>query len=193
MSGSMVGILLSAILVNNVVFARFLGICPYLGVSKKTDTAVGMSAAVTFVMVLASSITWLIQRLVLDPFGLRYLQTIVFILVIASLVQIVELVLKKVSRPLYQALGIYLPLITTNCAILGVAILSIQNDYGFVQTVVFSLGSAIGFGIALVLFSSIRERLDLARVPKHLEGVPIALITAGILSLGFMGFAGLVK
>ncbi len=187
------GILLSAILVNNVVFARFLGICPYLGVSKKTDTALGMSAAVAFVMVLASTITWLIQQFVLNPFGLAYLQTIVFILVIASLVQIVELVLKKVSKPLYQALGIYLPLITTNCAILGVAILNIQNDYDLLQTVIFSLGSAIGFGLALVLFASIRERLELAAVPKHLKGVPIALITAGILSLGFLGFAGLVK
>ncbi len=187
------GILLSAILVNNVIFARFLGICPYLGVSKKTDTALGMSAAVMFVMVLASSLTWLIQRFVLEAFGLGYLQTIVFILVIASLVQIVELVLKKVSQSLYQALGIYLPLITTNCAILGVAILNIQNDYDLVQTVVFSIGSSAGFGLALVLFASLRERLELAAVPRYLKGVPIALITAGILSLGFMGFAGLVK
>ena len=186
-------ILLSAILVNNVVFARFLGICPYLGVSRKTDTAIGMSAAVTFVMVLATSITWLIHRLILRPLDLLYLQTIVFILVIASLVQIVELVLKKVSQGLYRALGIYLPLITTNCAILGVAILSVRNDYDLIETVVFSLGSAIGFGVALVLFASLRERLQLARVPQHLKGVPIALVTAGILSLAFMGFAGLIK
>ena len=186
-------ILLSAILVNNVVFARFLGICPYLGVSRKTDTSIGMSAAVTFVMVLATSITWLIHRLILRPLDLLYLQTIVFILVIASLVQIVELVLKKVSQGLYRALGIYLPLITTNCAILGVAVLSVRNDYDLSETVVFSLGSAIGFGVALVLFASLRERLQLARVPQHLKGVPIVLVTAGILSLAFMGFAGLIK
>lgn len=188
------GILLSAILVNNVVFARFLGICPYLGVSKKTDTALGMSAAVAFVMVLASTITWLIQQFVLNPFGLAYLQTIVFILVIASLVQIVELVLKKVSKPLYQALGIYLPLITTNCAILGVAILSLTESLpgsNYLMALLYGFASALGFTMALVIFAGLREHMELYDIPEDFKGVPIALITAGILAMGFMGFAGL--
>jgi electron transport complex protein RnfA len=183
----------ASVLVNNFVLSRFLGICPFLGVSKKTETALGMGMAVLFVMTVASVVTWFIQRFLLVPFGLEYLQTIAFILVIASLVQLVEMVVQKVSPALYQALGIFLPLITTNCAVLGVAVINVQRDFGFVQTVVFSAGAAIGFTLAIVLFAGLRERLELSRVPKAFEGTAIALVTAGLLSLAFMGFAGLVK
>ena len=186
-------LVVSAVLVNNFVLARFLGICPFLGVSKRIETAVGMGMAVIFVMTLASIITFLIQHFILNPLNLQYLQTIAFILVIASLVQLVEMIVQKTSPVLYQALGIFLPLITTNCAVLGVAILNIQKDLNFIQSIFFAVGASLGFTLALVLFAGLRERLDLCDVPKSLKGIPIALITAGILSLAFMGFAGLVK
>ncbi|TAJ14175.1 electron transport complex subunit RsxA [Marinilabiliaceae bacterium JC017] len=185
-------IVISAIFVNNIVLSQFLGICPFLGVSKKISTGVGMTGAVTFVMVIATIVTYLVQKLVLDPFGLAYLQTISFILVIAALVQLVEIILKKVSPPLYQALGVFLPLITTNCTILGVAIMTIQKDLNLVEAVVFSASTAVGFGLALITFAGIREQLELVDVPKGMRGTPIALIVAGLLALAFMGFAGLV-
>ncbi|MBO4993769.1 MAG: electron transport complex subunit RsxA [Alistipes sp.] len=185
-------IIIGAIFVNNVVFAQFLGICPFLGVSSKVDTSIGMGAAVTFVMALASIVAWSIQEFILVPFQIEYMQTIVFILVIAALVQMVEIILKKVSPSLYQALGIFLPLITTNCAVLGVAILMIQKEYNLLQSFVFSVATAIGFAMALVLFAGIRERLELDGVPAALKGNPIALITAAILAMAFMGFSGLV-
>jgi electron transport complex protein RnfA len=183
-------IFISAIFVNNIVLAQFLGICPFLGVSKKIDTSLGMSAAVAFVMVLATLVTWLIQTYVLNPLGLEYLQTIAFILVIASLVQMVEIILKKVSPPLYQALGIFLPLITTNCAVLGVAILVIQKDYNLAQSIVYALSTAIGFGLALTVFAGMREQLELSNIPKSMRGMAIVLVSAGLLSLAFMGFSG---
>ncbi len=186
-------LVISAILVNNFVLARFLGICPFLGVSKKLPTALGMTGAVMFVMTLASIASWLIYHLVLAPLGLIFLQTITFILIIASMVQFVELALQKLSPPLYKSLGIFLPLITTNCAVLGCAVMSIQNDYSLLETTVFSLGAGIGFGVALILFAGIREVLDLADTPKAFRGTAIALVTAGVLSMAFMGFAGLVK
>ncbi len=185
-------IVIGAILVNNIVLLQFLGICPFLGVSKRISTGIGMTGAVAFVMILATIVTYLIQHYILDPLGLGYLQTIAFILVIASLVQMVEIILKKVSPALYQALGIFLPLITTNCAILGVAILTIQKEFNLLEGVVFSISHAIGFGLALILFAGIREHLDLQDVPKGLKGMPIALIAAGILAMAFMGFSGLV-
>lgn len=185
-------IIIGAIFVNNIVLNQFLGICPFLGVSKKLPTAIGMSGAVLFVLTLAVLVTWLIQNYVLNPLGLEFLQTITFILVIASLVQMVEIILKKVSPSLFQALGIFLPLITTNCAVLGVAILTIQKDFNLMEGVVFAISHAIGFGLALVLFSGIREHLDLMEVPKGMRGIPIALVSAGILALAFMGFANLV-
>jgi len=185
-------IVISAILVNNIVLMKFLGICPFLGVSKRVSTGIGMTGAVAFVMILSTIVTYLIQTYILDKFGLGFLQTIVFILIIAALVQMVEIILKKVSPPLYQALGIFLPLITTNCAILGVAILTVQNEFNLLEGVVFAVSNAIGFGLALVVFSGIREHLDLQNVPKGLKGTPIALITAGILAMAFMGFSGLV-
>ena len=183
-------IFISAIFVNNIVLAQFLGICPFLGVSKKIDTSLGMSAAVAFVMVLATVVTWLVQKYVLEPNGLEYLQTIAFILVIASLVQMVEIVLKKVSPALYQALGIFLPLITTNCAVLGVAILVIQKDYNLAQSIMYAFSTAIGFGVALTVFAGIREQLELTDIPKSMRGMAIVLISAGLLSLAFMGFSG---
>ncbi|MCP4292571.1 MAG: electron transport complex subunit RsxA [bacterium] len=186
-------LVISAILVNNFVLARFLGICPFLGVSKKLPTALGMTGAVMFVMTLASIASWLIYHLVLAPLDLIFLQTITFILIIASMVQFVELALQKLSPPLYKSLGIFLPLITTNCAVLGCAVMSIQNDYSLLETTVFSLGAGIGFGVALILFAGIREVLDLADTPKAFRGTAIALVTAGVLSMAFMGFAGLVK
>ena len=186
-------ILASAVFVNNFVLARFLGICPFLGVSKKVDTALGMGMAVTFVMTIAAVVTWFIQYLVLIPFGLEYLQTIAFILVIASLVQLVEMIIQKTSPVLYQSLGIFLPLITTNCAVLGLAVLNIQKEYTFVESIVFAMGAAIGFTLAMVLFAGLRERVELAPVPQAFRGTAIALVTAGLLSLAFMGFAGLVK
>lgn len=185
-------IIIGAIFVNNIVLAKFLGICPFVGVSGKVTTSVGMSGAVLFVMTLATIVTWLIHNYVLIPFGIEFLQTISFILIIASLVQMVEIILKKVSPPLYQALGVFLPLITTNCAVLGVAILTIQSDFNLLEGVVFAISNAIGFALAMVIFAGIREHLDLMDVPKGMRGVPVALITAGILALAFMGFAGLV-
>ncbi len=183
-------IFISAIFVNNIVLSQFLGICPFLGVSKKIDTALGMGAAVAFVLTLATIVTYLLQVYVLTPFGLQYLQTLSFILVIASLVQMVEIVMKKVSPALYQALGIFLPLITTNCAVLGVAILVIQKDFSLLQSVVYAFSTAIGFALALILFAGLREQLALVKVPKGMQGVPIVLVTAGLLSLAFMGFSG---
>jgi len=185
-------IILSAVLVNNIVLMQFLGICPFLGVSKRISTAVGMAGAVAFVMVLATIVTYLIQNYVLNRLGLAYLQTIAFILVIAALVQLVEIILKKASPALYQALGIFLPLITTNCAILGVAILTIQKEFNLLEGVVYAISNAIGFGLALTIFAGIREHLELQNIPKGLKGTPIALITAGILAMAFMGFSGLV-
>ncbi|KIH77624.1 electron transport complex protein RnfA [Geoalkalibacter ferrihydriticus] len=186
-------ILISAVFVNNFVLARFLGICPFMGVSKKVETALGMGMAVTFVMTVAAVATWLIQYFILTPLNIEYLQTIAFILVIASLVQLVETVMQKTSPALYQSLGIFLPLITTNCAVIGLAVLSIQNEYTFLEAVVFALGAAIGFTLALVLFAGLRERIELAPVPAAFRGAAIGFVTAGLLSLAFMGFAGLVK
>lgn len=185
-------IIISAILVNNIVLSQFLGVCPFLGVSKKIETAIGMTGAVTFVMVLATIVTFLIQHYILNPLNISYLQTISFILVIASLVQLVEIVLKKVSPSLYQALGVFLPLITTNCAILGVAILVIQKEFNLMEGVVYAIANAIGFGLALIIFAGLREHSDLQNAPKGLKGVPLALITAGILAMAFMGFSGIV-
>ena len=186
-------IFIAAIFVNNIVFSQFLGICPFLGVSKKINTALGMSAAVAFVLTLATIVTYLIQKYVLDAFELQYLQTITFILVIASLVQMLEIVLKKVSPSLYQALGVFLPLITTNCAVLGVAILVIQKDFDLLTGVVYAFATAIGFGLALTLFAGIREQMSLVNIPKGMRGTPIALIVAGLLAMAFMGFSGVVK
>ena len=185
-------VVIGAIFVNNVVLSQFLGICPFLGVSSKVDTSLGMGMAVTFVMALSSIVTWALQRYILVPFGIEYMQTIVFILVIAALVQMVEIVLKKVSPSLYQALGIFLPLITTNCAVLGVAIAMIQKEYTLLQGVVFNVSTALGFGLALVIFAGLRERIEFEEAPKAFQGVPIALITASILAMAFMGFTGLV-
>ena len=185
-------IIIGAIFVNNVVLAQFLGICPFLGVSSKVETSMGMGAAVTFVMALSAVVTWLIQNHILVPLGIEYMQTIVFILVIAALVQMVEIVLKKVSPSLYQALGIFLPLIATNCAVLGVAILMIQKEFSLLQGVVYNVSIALGFALALVIFAGLRERIEFEEAPKSFQGVPIALITASILAMAFMGFSGLV-
>ncbi|MDD6542210.1 MAG: electron transport complex subunit RsxA [Prevotella sp.] len=184
-------IFISAIFVNNIVLSQFLGICPFLGVSKKIDTSLGMGAAVTFVLTLATIVTYLLQIYVLNPFNLQYLQTLAFILVIAALVQMVEIILKKVSPALYQALGIFLPLITTNCAVLGVAILVIQKDYNLLESVVYAFSTALGFAVALVTFAGIREQLALVKIPKGMQGMSIVLITASLLALAFMGFSGL--
>lgn len=186
-------IIIGAIFVNNVVLAQFLGICPFLGVSSKVETSLGMGAAVTFVMAIAAVVAWLIQTYVLVPLDIVYMQTIVFILVIAALVQMVEIILKKVSPALYQALGIFLPLITTNCAVLGIAILLVQKEYNLGESVVFATATAIGFSLALVLFAGLRERLELEDVPAGMKGMPIALLTASILAMAFMGFSGLVR
>ena len=186
-------IIISSIFVNNIVLSQFLGICPFLGVSGKVSTSLGMGAAVTFVLAIASIAAYLIQYHILVPLHIEYMQTIVFILVIAALVQMVEIILKKVSPALYQALGIFLPLITTNCAVLGVAILLVQKAYNLGEAVVYAVAVAVGFTLALVLFAGLRERLELENVPKALRGVPIALITAGILAMAFMGFSGLVR
>lgn len=183
-------IFISAIFVNNIVLSQFLGICPFLGVSKKIDTALGMGMAVAFVLTLSTIVTYLVQKTVLEPFGLEYLQTIAFVLIIAALVQIVEIVLKKVSPVLYQALGIFLPLITTNCAVLGVAILVIQKNFTLMQSIVYAFSTAVGFSLALVVFAGLREQLSLVNVPKGMRGVSIVLVTAGLLSLAFMGFSG---
>ncbi len=186
-------IIVSAVFVNNIVLTKFLGLCPFIGVSNRVDTAIGMSGAVTFVMVIATIVTYLIQQYILVPLGIFFTQTITFILVIASLVQLVEIILKKVSPSLYQALGIFLPLITTNCAILGVAILAVQRDFTLVESVVFAIGNALGFGLALITFSGIREQLNLVDVPKGMQGVPIAFIIAGLMAMAFAGFTGIVK
>ena len=186
-------IFITAIFVNNVVLSQFLGICPFLGVSKKVETATGMGAAVAFVLVIATIVTYLVQKFVLDAFGLQYLKTIAFILIIAALVQMVEIVLKKVSPALYQALGVFLPLITTNCCILGVAILVIQNDFDLLTGVIYAFATAIGFALAMVLFAGIREQLSLVNIPKGMDGMAIALITAGLLAMAFMGFSGVDK
>lgn len=183
-------IFISAIFVNNIILSQFLGICPFLGVSKKVDTALGMGAAVAFVLTLATVVTYFLQIYVLNPFGLQYLQTLSFILVIAALVQMVEIVLKKVSPALYQALGIFLPLITTNCAVLGVAILVIQKYFSLVHSIVYAFSTAIGFALAMVVFAGLREQLSLVRIPKGMQGMAIVLVTAGLLSLAFMGFSG---
>ena len=194
-------IIISAVFVNNILLSQFLGVCPFLGVSKKVSTALGMSAAVTFVMALATCVTYLLQYYVLVPLGIEYLQTVCFILVIAGLVQMVEIIIKKISPSLYQALGIFLPLITTNCAVLGVSLMVVQKQFTFGgeahmlnlgQSVVFAIASAIGFGLAIILFAGIREQLEISNVPKSFRGVPIALITAGIMAMAFMGFSGMV-
>jgi len=185
-------IVISAIFVSNIVLNQFLGICPFLGVSGKVSTSVGMSGAVLFVMTIATIVTWLIQQYILIPFGITFLQTIFFILVIAALVQMVELILKKVSPPLYQALGIFLPLITTNCAVLGVAIQTQSKNFNLMESVVFAIANAIGFALAMIIFAGLREHMDLMRVPKGMRGVPIALVVAGILAMAFLGFSGLV-
>ena len=183
-------IVITAIFVNNIVLAQFLGICPFLGVSKKIETASGMGLAVTAVLVVATLVTFIIQKYVLDVFGLGYLQTIVFILVIASLVQMIEIVLKHSMPSLYQALGVFLPLITTNCCILGVAILVIQKNYDLLQALIFSTSTAVGFWLAMVVFAGLREQMSLIETPKAMRGVPLALITAGLLAMAFMGFSG---
>ena len=194
-------ILISAIFVNNIVLAQFLGICPFLGVSKQVNTAIGMSLAVTFVMALSTCVTWILQKGVLEPLNIEYMQTVTFILVIAGLVQMVEIILKKISPALYQSLGIFLPLITTNCAVLGVALMVVQKQFSFGgeahslnlgESVVFAIASAIGFGLAITLMAAIREQLESSDVPKPFRGVPIALLTAGIMALAFMGFSGMV-
>lgn len=184
-------IIFSAILVNNIVFAQFLGICPFIGVSKKLDSAFGMGAAVTFVMAVATAVTWMLQHYILLPLGLGYVQTIAFILVIAVLVQMLEIIMKKSSPGLYAALGVFLPLITTNCAVLGVAIIVAQKNFEFFHSIVYAIATALGFTLALILFAGIRTRLALVDVPRPMRGVPIALISAGLLAMAFMGFSGM--
>lgn len=191
--GSYLLIIVGAVLVNNFVLTRFLGICPFLGVSKKLPTALGMCGAVIFVMTGATMVTWVLQHLVLAPLGIGYLQTIAFILVIASFVQLVDIAMKRFSPSLHAALGIFLPLITTNCAVLGVSVLNVQLQYGFLKSVVFGFAASLGFALALIIFTGLREKIDRADPPKAFQGVAIALVTAGLLSLAFMGFASLVK
>ncbi len=186
-------IIFVAILANNIVLNQFLGICPYLGVTKRVETSLGMSMAVIFVMTMAGIVTWFIFNFILDPLGVQYLRTIAFILVIASLVQLVEIVLKKTNPTLFKALGIYLPLITTNCAILGVAILNVQMEHNIIQTIVYAIAAAVGFTIAMVIMAGIRERLELANMSNLLQGAAVTLVTAGIMSLCFMGFAGIMS
>jgi electron transport complex protein RnfA len=186
-------IIIFAVFVNNVILSQFLGICPFLGVSTKVSTAAGMGAAVVFVMALSTIVTYLLQEFILVPLQIEFLQTIVFILVIASLVQMVEIILKKISPSLYQALGVFLPLITTNCAVLGISILVVQKGYNLLEGITYSIGISLGFTLAMVIFAGLREHLELVEVPKGVKGIPIALITAGILAMAFMGFAGLVK
>ncbi|MDE5724202.1 MAG: electron transport complex protein RnfA [Paramuribaculum sp.] len=186
-----ISIIITAIFVNNIVFAQFLGICPFIGVSRNMSSAVGMGLAVTFVMALSTSVTWLLQYCVLRPLGLDYMQTIAFILVIAALVQMLEIILRKIHPALYASLGVYLPLITTNCAVLGVALLTVQKAMPFAQSLVYAIATALGFTLALVLFAGIRRQLDLVDVPEPMRGVPIALICAGLLAMAFMGFSGI--
>ena len=188
----LLSIFLAAILTNNYILSKFLGICPFLGVSKKLDTAVSMSAAVIVVMVVATAVTWPIQTLLLDPLGLGYLQTIVFILIIAALVQFIETFMKKNMPPLYQALGVYLPLITTNCAVLGVTTPNISSGYNYIESLINSFGSGVGFLVAMVLFAGVRGRLETADIPKSLQGLPITLVSASIVACSFLGFGGLV-
>ena len=188
----LLSIFLAAILTNNYILSKFLGICPFLGVSKKLDTAVSMSAAVIVVMVVATAVTWPIQTLLLDPLGLGYLQAIVFILIIAALVQFIETFMKKNMPPLYQALGVYLPLITTNCAVLGVTTLNISSGYNYIESLINSFGSGVGFLVAMVLFAGVRGRLETADIPKSLQGLPITLVSASIVACSFLGFGGLV-
>jgi len=190
--GDLFVLVISCIFINNILLAQYLGNCPFLGTSKKMETAIGMAMAVIFVLVLAGALTWIINQYMLKPMDVVYLQTLSFILVIAALVQMVEIILKKISQGLYQALGIFLPLITTNCAVLGVAILVIQKEYNLITGVIYGGATALGFGLALIILAGIREQLELADIPKGMQGVPISLITAGILALAFMGFAGLV-
>ncbi|WP_320045694.1 electron transport complex subunit RsxA [uncultured Ilyobacter sp.] len=189
--GNLFSIIVGAIFINNFIFAKFLGICPFMGVSKKVESSIGMGMAVAFVMTLASAVTWIVYKFLLVPYGLEYLQTIAFILIIASLVQFVEMAIQKTSPHLYKALGVFLPLITTNCAVLGVAILNIQEGFNFIETVVNGFAVAIGFTLALVLLAGIRERLEYADVPRPFQGVPIAFISAGLLAMAFMGFSGM--
>ena len=186
-------IAVGAALVNNVVLSQFLGLCPFLGVSKKTDTAAGMGAAVIFVIMIASAVTYGVYYAILTPLNLEYLQTIVFILVIAALVQLVEMILKKFIKPLYEALGVYLPLITTNCAVLGIALVNVQNNYNLVETMVNGFGAGIGFTLAIVLFAGIRERLELADIPESFKGFPATMIAASLMSIAFLGFSGLIN
>lgn len=186
-----ISIIITAIFVNNIVFSQFLGICPFIGVSKRISSSTGMGAAVTFVIALATVATWLLQEYLLVPLELQYMQTIVFILVIAFLVQMLEIIMKKVMPSLYQALGVFLPLITTNCAVLGVAITVVQRQYSLLESITYSISTAIGFALALVIFAGIREQLELTNVPKAMRGVPIALISAGLLAMAFMGFSGI--
>ena len=188
---SLLGILLSAILTENFILVKFYGICPFMGVSKKTDTAIGMGMAVTFVMAIAAAACWAVNELILVNLGLEYMQTVAFILVIASIVQVVEMFLKKAIPALYKALGVYLPLITTNCAVLGVALVNVQQGYDFLQSVLNGAAGGVGFTVAIVLFASIRERTDRSNCPESFKGYPLALIAAGLLALAFMGFSGL--
>jgi electron transport complex protein RnfA len=188
--GKLLVIFFGGVLLNNFILSRFLGICPFIGISQRVETAAGMSAAVIFVMALASVVTWFFQQMFLIPLGLEYLQTICFILIIATLVQLVEMVIQKTSPPLYQALGIYLPLITTNCAVLGVTLLNVTENYNLLEAAVNGVAGASGFAVAILLFAAIRERMELSEIPESLKGFPIALITAGLMSMAFLGFAG---
>lgn len=190
-AGKLIGIIISSILINNFIFSRFLGICPFMGVSKKIESSIGMGMAVTFVMTLASAVTWVVNKFILIPKGLTYLQTIVFILIIASLVQFVEMAIQKLSPNLYKALGVFLPLITTNCAVLGVAIININEGYSFIEAMVSGFAGAVGFTMALIILAGIRERLEYSDVPESFKGIGIAFITAGILAMAFMGFSGI--
>ena len=189
--GSIFGIIISSIFINNIIFAKFLGCCPFMGVSKKIDASLGMGMAVTFVITIASGVTWLVYRFILEPMGLAYLQTIAFILIIASLVQFVEMAIQKTSPSLYKALGVFLPLITTNCAVLGVAIINIQADYKFIETLVNGFSVAVGFSLALILLAGVRERIEYSAIPKAFQGIPIAFLTASLLAMAFMGFSGM--
>ncbi len=190
-AGTLFSILITTLLVENFVLVKFLGICPFLGVSKKTDTALAMGMAVTFVMALASAMSWLVNEYILIPFQLEYLQTIAFILVIAALVQIVEMAIMKLSPPLYASLGIYLPLITTNCAVLGVALLNVQKSYGFLESLVSGIAAALSFTLAIWLFAGVRERLENSNIPSFMKGMPIALVSAGLIAMAFLGFSGM--
>jgi electron transport complex protein RnfA len=183
-------ILFSSILINNFLLSRFLGICPFIGVSRQVETATGMGMAVIFVMSLASILTWMAQHLILIPLGLEYLNIVVFILIIASLVQLVEMVVQKISPTLYQALGVYLPLITTNCAVLGVALINVQNGYNFIESLISGVGGGVGFALVIIIFAGIRERIEHAPIPEAMKGFPIALVTAGLMSIAFQGFIG---